>query len=157
MPDEKLIETLVKRWSGLLAVPPGASDVDLLAFETRLGLRFPKSFRRYLLQVNGMANGGSSSDLVHFWTLTEIEQHLAEPESRLRYPFIPFADYSVNCWVWVLPLDSGGDVRDTVFTYGPPLEACAPNFVSFLARYLGGDDLTPKRLDPRTRAHWKSH
>jgi hypothetical protein len=157
MTDDSQIKNLIERWSHeRIPAPPGASDVELLTLETGFGLRLPKSFRTYLQQANGMANGACSGNLVHFWTLDEIRQHLNEPGTVQRLPFLPFADYSFDCWAWVLPIDPSGDVRDAVFTYGPPLEPCAQDFLSFVARYLEGDDLAPKRLASPVRLSWKT-
>jgi hypothetical protein len=134
---------------------PGVSEEELSSFERAFELHLPTAFREYLRVANGMEHGHCGGDLIHFWNLGEITSHLGEPESCQRYPFIPFADYSIDCWVWVLPLGQHGMVRDAVFTYGPPLESCTADFSSFLTRYQRGDDLAPKRLDSRVHPHWK--
>lgn len=91
---------LVARWrsSGLSGGPPLA-DRAVEAFERRFRLRLPPEFRRYLLSVNGMADGEMDAALIHFWTLDEMAAHLNEPGLAERFLFIPFADYSIHIWV----------------------------------------------------------
>jgi hypothetical protein len=157
MTHSELLQKLTDRWADAsLSASPGASDAELLIFEETFGLRLPLSFREYLRLANGLTNGGFGGDLVHFWSLDEIAQHLNEAASLRNYPFIPFADYSLNCWVWVLPVDQAGSVADAVCTYGPPLAPCAPTFLLFLEQYLGGDDVGPKELSRRANPHWKA-
>jgi hypothetical protein len=145
MGEDELLKELIGRWRGaLLSIPSGVSDASLGAFEHRFGLRLPQSFRAYLRLVNGMVDGDWAADLVHFWSLDEIERYFGDPAKVRRYPFVPFADCSTNCWAWVLPIESSGSVQDAVFTYGPPLDSCAPSFRSFMAKCLGGDDLSQK-------------
>ena len=90
--------------------------MQLHAFERRFELRLPIPFREYLGLASGMARSDTDPDLVHFWTLDEIVTHLSEPDSRAKYPFLPFADYSIECYVWALPIGPNGDVRDSVCT-----------------------------------------
>jgi hypothetical protein len=78
-------------------------------FERRFALRLPPEFRRYVWTVNGMSAGDWDSALIHFWTLDEIAEHLCNVDLVKRFPFLPFADYSINIWVWALPL--GPDVH----------------------------------------------
>ncbi len=139
-----------------IEVLPGTQEAELSAFEHRFGLHFPEVFRSYLRLANGMVRGAWSEDLVHFWSLDEMAEHLGESGSIQRYPFVPFADYSINCWVWGLPIDLSGDVRDEVCSYGPPLELCAPTFSVFATRYVRGENLAPRMLASRPRPHWKA-
>lgn len=53
-------------------------------------------------------------------SVDEIARHL-RAWSLERWPFLPFADYSINCWVRALPFGADGNVLDSVCTYGPPL------------------------------------
>jgi hypothetical protein len=141
-----LIDRLLARWREAgVQVPAGASERDILAFEERFGVRLPESFRTYLRAADGMADGDwHPDDLIHFWTLAEISRHLAEPTASEIYPFVPFADYSLDCWVWVFPLDPGGRVPDTVCTYGPTLQNCAHDFEGFVEAYLAGKAGAPR-------------
>ena len=103
-----------------------------------------------------MARSDWDVDLVHFWTLDEIVTHLSEPDSLVKYPFLPFADYSIGCYVWALPIGPNGDVRDSVCTYGPPLHPCTASFSAFITSYLRGEDLSPKEIEHPPRLHWKA-
>jgi hypothetical protein len=108
-----------------------------------------------LLTVNGMAIGDWDSDLIHFWTLDEMAEHLSDPALVARFPFVPFADYSLNIWVWALPLAPGGAPSDSVCTFGPPLAFCADSFADFVSKYSSGEDVAPKVLTPREgQLHW---
>jgi hypothetical protein len=150
------IEDLAKRWrvSGLPGGPP-LSDGDLEVFEQRFRLRLPTAFRRYLLAANGMAASGWDDALIHFWTLDEIAEHLSDRDLTERFPFVPFADYSINIWVWALPLDPDGTVADSVFTFGPPFAPFADTFLQFVSEYLSGANIEPKVLTPRDgQLHW---
>jgi hypothetical protein len=149
--------TLVAKWrAGNIEVLPGVPDEQLLALEGRFGLRLPNAFRAYLGVAGGMGHSGLDEGLIHFWTLGEIARHLSEPGSLERWPFLPFADYSIECWVWALPFGAGGNVLDSVCTYGPPLLPCAPTFSAFIGMYLREEDISPKELGPRVRPHWKA-
>jgi hypothetical protein len=135
---------------------PSLSHRDLQEFELRFQVRLPLEFQRYLLTVNGMSASGWDSGLIHFWTLDEIAKHLSEPGVLEQFPFLPFADYSINCWVWALPLGPGGEVADSVSTFGPPLAPFADSFAQFVSRYLSGEDLSPKVLTPKEgQLHWR--
>jgi hypothetical protein len=151
------LETLVAKWHAQnIEVLPGVPEEQLLALESRFRLRLPKAFRAYLGLAGGMGHSGWDEGLIHFWTLDEIARHLGEPGSLERWPFLPFADYSINCWVWVLPFGTGGTVLDSVCTYGPPLHPCAPTLSGFIGMYLREEDISPKELGPRVRPHWKA-
>jgi hypothetical protein len=119
-------------------------------------VRLPAEFREYLMLANGMKAGAMDERLVHFWSLDEIVEHLAEPRALERFPFLPFADYSIGCWVWAFAVHPGGEVAPSVSTYGPPLADCVNCFSDFLSAYLRGDDLGPRSLASRPRPHWKS-
>jgi hypothetical protein len=157
MPDEGSFQQLLASWRARpIAFLPGLREEDLRNFENRFVLRLPGAFREYLKMANGMASAAWGDDLIHFWNLEEIAKHLSEPGIRTRYPFLPFADYSIECWVWTLPMESNGDVLDSVCTYGPPLAACKPSFLTFVESYLHGEDISPKELGPRAHPHWRS-
>lgn len=157
MTDQGTPEELVAKWrSERIQVAPGVPEEQLQAFEGRFGLRLAGTFREYLRLGCGMVDSGWDHELVHFWTLDEILTHLIEPDSLGRFPFLPFADYSINCWVWALPIGSKGHVEDSVCTYGPPLHPCAPSFSAFIAQYLRGEDISPKELEHPVRLHWKA-
>ena len=150
-------ETLVATWrAGNIEVLPGVRDEQLLALESRFRLRLPNAFRAYLGLAGGMGHSGCDEGLIHFWTLDEIARHLGEPGSLERWPFLPFADYSIEWYVWALPFGTGGTVLDSVCTYGPPLHQCAPTFSAFIGMYLREEDISPKELELPVRGHWKA-
>jgi hypothetical protein len=151
------LETLVAKWRAEdIEVLPGVPEAQLLALESRFRLRLPNAFRAYLGAAGGMGHSGWDEGLIHFWTFDEIAQHLGEPGSLERWPFLPFADYSIDCYVWALPFGAGGNVLDSVCTYGPPLHPCAPTFSAFIAMYLREEDISPKELERPVRLHWKA-
>jgi hypothetical protein len=152
-----VMRDLLSAWHALhLQTGPALSDRELQQFERRFHMNLPLAFRRYLLIANGMWASGWDSALIHFWTLDEIAEHLSEPGVTEQFPFVPFADYSIECWVWALPLGPAGEVADSVSTFGPPLAPCANSFAQFVSRYLSGEDLAPKVLTPRKgQLHWR--
>ncbi len=150
------MQDLLSAWGTLdLQHGPTLSDRDLQEFERRFHLHLPLAFRRYLMTVNGMSSGWDDS-LIHFWTLDEIAEHLSEPGVTEPFPFVPFADYSIDCWVWALPLGPAGEVADSVSTFGPPLAPFADSFAQFVSSYLSGEDLAPRVLTPKKgQLHWR--
>lgn len=93
-----VMEDLLSAWRALhLRAGPALSDRDLQEFEQRFRVHLPLAFRRYLLTANGMWASGWDSALIHFWTLDEIAEHLSEPGVTEQFPFVPFADYSIDC------------------------------------------------------------
>jgi hypothetical protein len=148
---------LLSSWRAIDLKPgPTLSDADLQEFETRFRLRLPLEFRRYLLTANGMWASGFDAELIHFWTLDEIAEHLSEPGVTERFPFVPFADYSIDCFVWVLPLRPSGEVADAVHTFVPPLAPLTDSFAEFVSRYVSGEDVSPKEWTPfEGQLHWR--
>jgi hypothetical protein len=154
MLGNETLDELVGKWRAQsIAFLPGLGEERLLAFENHFSIRLPSVFRDYLKVANGMDRGAWDGDMIHFWNLDEIAEHLSIPGTRDKYPFVPFADYSMDGCVWGLPTTPNGDVIDSVCIFGPPLEACAPSFLTFVSRYLLEDDIWPKALAPRCPPH----
>jgi hypothetical protein len=64
---------LINRWRReKVEINSGASEMDLAAFEQKVGLAMPEDFRSLYHATNGMAGSDWDNLLFHLWSLEEI-------------------------------------------------------------------------------------
>lgn len=99
---QHFVEILRKRWSSEgIAVPPGASEEQLAAFENRNRIRLPHDMQLFYSMVDGMGRGDvMDSELIMFYNLGSIlpsasnidQAHLAT--CKLLYQCYTFGSHS---------------------------------------------------------------
>jgi len=138
---------LRERWvSRGIPVNAGASAETIARLEERLGVCLPEALKVYLRVVNGMAPTGWDGDMMSFWGDQKILDEFSSRSSKDPYVFVPIADYSIDAWAWVMPIN-GGRVSDAVHTFGPPLAQCRSSLSEFIESYLAGENLEPVILE----------
>ena len=143
----ELCHELRRRWvSRGIAVNDVASDEMIVRLEARLGVLLPEALKLYLRIANGMTDAGWDGNMIHFWGDQQIFDDGVSRSSREPCAFVPIADYSIDAWAWVMPVN-GGVVSDVVHTFGPPMVSCRPSLGEFIESYLVGENLEPAMLE----------
>ena len=124
------------RWAAhAVHTAPPATEAELVAFETRYGVRLPSDLRSYFAELGGMdPRAVPAYDRQGFaiWPLTEVRP--AESGSRM---FV-FADYLNWSWAYAIELDVTADRPHPIALLGAarPQQPVADSFTAFVDLYL---------------------
>jgi len=129
-----------------LTIRPGSSEEQLLAFESRYGVRLPPDMRDYFAVVDGLDEGQYDDDFFSFWPLGIVERATTRYldcflEDQASY-FI-FADHSIALPDYAILLTPDGKLDTSVLAVCSDLRQyntspVADSFTEFVERYLAG-------------------
>jgi hypothetical protein len=115
--------------------------------EARLGVTLPRSFRDYLLAIDGMNYGEWVDELeISFWNLARIEKEAGAPGDdsglfvRDGRTFLTFADFLIHSHTYAIEITA--DAASGVYiehTRPQPLRPCGETFEAFVDLYERGD------------------
>lgn len=136
---KELSHQLIRQWQDEnVPLNPGASEVELAAFENRFGLTLPGDFRYFYSLANGMTLYPDDF-LFMLWPLSEISDNLVI--DRTVIPFrveIIFGDFLISSHRYLLRTDNTG--RFFITSEINVDERLADSFVHFIKRYLSEPD-----------------
>ena len=133
-----------------IAIRPGVSSMDIVAFETKYGIVMPEDVRDYFCAADGTGDD-MDEGLYRFWPLAEVQpvhdvlvSERFEYSDRYSYPdCFAFGDHCINCWDYALRLTNDPMQPVPVFrvTGGDPSgEQMASSFREFMMRYADNPD-----------------
>jgi SMI1 / KNR4 family (SUKH-1) len=128
-----------------IAIRPGATQVEISAFEDRYGVTLPSDVRDYFIAADGTGDD-MDEGLYRFWPLSEMQPvHDVLNSERFTYPdrfaypdCFSFADHCINCWDYAVRLTDDPTQPAPVFrvTGGDqPREQIASSFREFMDCY----------------------
>jgi hypothetical protein len=128
-----------------IAARPGASALEIEAFERLHGTRLSEDVADYFRAIDGMNEDDVDQFSIRFWSLGEMRSAQEEVPTTnidaLRDYFV-FADYSLWAHGYAVRLGEMGD--DVIVVGGERPVAVAPSFGAFLELYVSH----PERLFP---------
>jgi len=140
---------LIDRWAAQgLKIATGATDGEVVSFESQNAVVLPEDFRNYFLKVNGMVQDFENScDRIGFafWPLslvTSVTKECAKrssPVPALKDPerYFVFADYLQWSWAYAIHLDANSPDTNQVIHVGTLRpKVIANSFTAFVNLYL---------------------
>jgi hypothetical protein len=136
---QTIYEKLRDAWiAGGFAVNSGADAPSIPRFEQKRSLRLPRSFKDYLLTVNGMSDGLTDEDMISFHSLECIDRNWGRyPHGTADFVETVFADYLLDSHWYVLRSNEfGSDLGVWVADDPENCKKLAGSFDDFIVSYL---------------------
>jgi hypothetical protein len=132
-----------------LKISSGASEEDVVTFESRNGVVLPQDFRNYFLKINGMVQDfGSGCDRKGF-AFCPLSMVKSVAKECAKHPTVPvheeeeadryfvFADYLQWCWAYAIHLDASSPGTNQVINVGTLRpKVVADSFTEFVNLYV---------------------
>jgi hypothetical protein len=104
-----IVQDMINRWLQHGASPrPGASEEEVVAFETHYSVTLPADFREYLRHANGTElfddHFLSFAPIQHIKPVTENWSDADSGQDHYKGCFA-FADWAIHCWDFAIQLD----------------------------------------------------
>lgn len=99
-----------------IKLKPGASEIELFAFENKYDVRLPEDLKNYFSTVNGFDDSDADEEYITFLPLEEIEplsmNWSQAPEAK---SYFIIADWSISCHVYAIKLTKDNEFNNPMF------------------------------------------